>query len=67
MIELLRIFTVIISKFALFKIKQEILFLNTFKFSLTPEVFYAVYMIFTVSKFIFRVLHPVVLFGSVIY
>jgi len=32
MIELLRIFAVIISKFTFFKMKQEILFLDAFKF-----------------------------------
>ena len=30
------------------------------------KVFYTVYMIFTISEFIFRVLHSVVSFGSVI-
>ena len=35
-------------------------------FSITPEVFYTVYMIFIVSKLIFRVLRSVVCFGSII-
>ena len=82
MIEGFCIFTVIISKFAFLQVQQKILFLYPFKFSqsmfsITPsvyssktksqlKVFYTVYMIFTISEFIFRVLHSVVSQGCVI-
>ena len=35
-------------------------------FSITPEVFYTVYMIFTVSEFILRMLYSIMSFSSVI-
>ncbi len=36
-------------------------------FGVSPEVFYTVYMIFTISKFILGMLYSVVCLGSIIY
>ena len=35
-------------------------------FSIPPEVFYTVYMVFTVNKFILRMLYSIMSFSSVI-
>ena len=36
-------------------------------FSISPEILNAVYMIFTVNKFILRMLYSIMSFGSIIY
>ena len=35
-------------------------------FSISPEIFYAIYMVFTISKFILRMFYSIVCFGSII-
>ena len=36
-------------------------------FSITPEILNAVYVVFTISEFIFRMLYSIMSFSSVIY